>query len=87
MSFYPLSEPITKTVITTYTSYTINNIVITPFIQATMMIELFSEDKTAVCSQYLCMQGNDYADWQGDDAYLINWVNLQLEEMQKNINV
>lgn len=82
MSFYPLVDPITQTVITTYTTYTINNLVVTPFVQATMMIEMFTEDKQKVSSQYLAMIGQDYQNWNGSDNYLVAWVNSQLMAIQ-----
>jgi len=78
MSNYPISEPITKTITTTYTTYTINNLIITPFEQASMIIQLFTEDKQTSITQYLVMSGNDYNNWGGDDEYLINWVNNYL---------
>lgn len=79
---YPIQPTITKTVITTYDSYTINNLTITPFQQATMVIQMFCKDKPDVFSQFLCMDGEAYAQWGGDDEYLINWINQQLHSIQ-----
>lgn len=82
MSYYPIIEPITKTIVTTYTSYTINNLVVTPFQQATMVILMYNAEKNQSISQYLVMEGEAYAQWGGDDEYLINWVNTQLHSIQ-----
>lgn len=79
---YPIQPTITKTVVTTYDSYTINNLTVTPFTHATMIIQMFSKDKPDVFSQFLCMEGEAYAQWGGDDEYLINWVNIQLQSIQ-----
>lgn len=79
---YPIQPTITKTVVTTYDSYTINNLTVTPFTQATMIIQMFSKDKPDVYSQLLVMEGDAYAQWGGDDEYLINWVNTQLHSIQ-----
>lgn len=80
---YPIEPKITKTVITTYNKYTINNLTITPFVNATMIIQMFSErEPNEIYSQFLCMEGEAYNMWEGDDAYLINWVNQQLQSIQ-----
>jgi len=79
MSSYPLSEPITITTTNTYVSFTINNLTITPFQQATMIIQCYTIDGQIGNSQYLVMSGDVYANWNGSDDYLINWVNSQLQ--------
>lgn len=78
MSLFPIKEPITITEIKTYINFNIMNLTITPFLQATMIAQCYTEKGEIGNSKYLVMSGEDYALWGGDDEYLINWVNRQL---------
>lgn len=75
---YPIVEPITLVTTNILTKYTINNLSITPFVQATMIINMYNERNEFIKSVYLTMDGEDYQNWQGDDAYLTNWINIQI---------
>lgn len=78
MSSYPIIEPITIVETNTYVSFNITNLLITPFVQATMVAQCFTADGKIGNSQFLIMSGNDYSNWNGSDQYLIDWVNTQL---------
>ena len=81
MSLFPISQPITTTEINTYVNFTVHNLTITPFVQATMIAQCFTAEGKIGFSQYLVMSGDDYQRWGGDDDYLINWVNAQLQQI------
>jgi len=78
MSLFPIQEPITITEVNIYVSFTIVNLQITPYVQASMVAQCFTEDGKIGNSKYLVMSGDDYQQWGGDDDYLIQWVNTQL---------
>ena len=72
MSLFPIQEPITITEVKTYTTFNIQNLVVTPFVQATMVAQCFTDDGKIGNCQYLVMSGDDYQQWGGDDDYLVN---------------
>ena len=78
MSLFPIQEPITIVETNIYVTFNITNLIVTPFVQATMIAQCFTADGKIGNSKYLVMSGDDYAKWGGDDDYLVNWVNTQL---------
>lgn len=82
--YYPLDAPIEKVVRSEMIKFTINNIVVSPFKQATMSVNLVSVDNLLVDGMYLILEGEEYDAWISDE-YLINWVKLQIHNKYNTI--
>ena len=74
---YPLDKPIEKVVRSEMVKFTINNLQVTPFNQATMSVMLLNDKNESVDGMYLVLQGEEYMLWNSDQ-YLIDWVKLQI---------
>jgi len=74
---YPLDNPIEKVVRSEMIKFTINNLVVTPFNQATMSVMLLDLENAVVDGMYLVLEGEEYMLWNSDQ-YLIDWVKLQI---------
>lgn len=66
-----------ETVTTVYTSYEILEVKVIPF-QTCMVTILLSSDEGAKKIMNLAMANEDYANWNDDDQYLIDWINNQI---------
>ncbi len=74
---YPLDEPIEKIVKSQMIKFSINNLVVSPFNQATMSVMLLDVENAVVDGMYLILEGEEYILWNSDE-YLINWVKFQI---------
>lgn len=77
--YYPLDEPIEKIVRSEMIKFTINNLQVLPFNQATMSVMLLDVENAVVDGMYLILEGEEYMLWNSDE-YLINWVKLQIHK-------
>jgi hypothetical protein len=75
--YYPLDKPIEKVVISEMIKFSINNLVVSPFNQATMSVMLVNDKNETVDGMYLILEGEEYKLWVSDQ-YLIDWVKLQI---------
>lgn len=74
---YPLDNPIEKVVRSEMIKFSINNLVVSPFNQATMSVMLLDVENAVVDGMYLILEGEEYMLWNSDQ-YLIDWVKLQI---------
>jgi hypothetical protein len=81
---YPLDKPIEKVVRSEMVKFTINNLQVTPFNQATMSVMLLNDKNESVDGMYLVLQGEEYMLWNSDQ-YLIDWVKLQIHNKYNTI--
>jgi hypothetical protein len=81
---YPLDKPIEKVVRSEMVKFTINNLQVTPFNQATMSVMLLDIQNAVVDGMYLVLQGEEYMLWNSDQ-YLIDWVKLQIHNKYNTI--
>jgi len=72
-----LNPPITKTDITTLTSFEINQIQVKLNTSAQVLIYLKAGDNI-VASDMILIEGADYANWGSDDQYIVNFINNYL---------
>jgi hypothetical protein len=72
-----LNPPITKTDITTLTSFEINSVSVKLNQSAEVLVYLRSVDNI-VASEMVLIEGADYALWSADDSYVINYINNYL---------
>lgn len=66
-----------ETITTTYTSYEILEVKVIPFTSCMITVLLISDNNQRKIEN-LAMDSTDYANWNDDDQYLINWVNAKL---------
>ena len=83
-SVYPLDYPVEKVVHTTFLKFSINNIMITLFHSANIFVSLYDETDVILDSLILDMSGEAYDLWNSD-AYLVEWVRLQIQTMYARI--
>ncbi len=67
----------TETITTTYTSYEILEVKVIPFTSCMITILLSSDDNQRKIEN-LAMDSTDYANWNDDDQYLVDWINTKL---------
>jgi hypothetical protein len=84
-SYYPLEPLVEKIVINKVVKFTINNLNITLFSQATMTAVLYNVDDVLLDTLYLILAGQEYLDWNSDDEYLVDWVSEQIR-LQYDVN-
>lgn len=77
--YYPLDNPIEKVVRSEMVKFSIINLVVLPFNQATMSCMLVDQNDSVVDGMYLVLEGEEYILWNSDQ-YLIDWVKLQIEK-------
>jgi hypothetical protein len=73
-----LVPPITKTDITTLTSYEINSVNVILNTSAQVLIYLKNSDNVIVASEMIIIDGIDYANWGSNDQYIVNFINNYL---------
>ena len=67
----------TETITTTYTSYEILEVKVIPFSSCTITVLLCSDNGQRKIEN-LAMDSTDYANWNDDDQYLVDWINTKL---------
>ena len=77
--YYPLDAPIEKVVRSEMIKFSINNLIVTPFNQATMSVMLADMSDAVVDGMYLILEGEEYNAWNSDE-YLIDWVKVQIHK-------
>jgi hypothetical protein len=83
--YYPLDKPIEKVVRSEMIKFSINNLIVSPFNQATMSVMLVDVENAVVDGMYLVLEGEEYMLWNSDQ-YLIDWVKLQIDK-KYNTNI
>jgi hypothetical protein len=72
-----LNPPITKTDITTLTSFEINSVSVKLNQSAEVLVYLRSVDNI-VASEMVVIEGADYANWGSEDNYIVNYISNYL---------
>lgn len=85
-SYYPLEPPVEKIVVQRVVKFTINNLNITLFSQATLTAVLYNIDDVLLDCIALTLSGQEYLDWNSSDEYLINWTSQQIR-LQYDVKV
>ena len=73
-----LNPPITKTDITTLTSFEINSVSVKLNQSAEVLVYLKNSDNVIVASEMVVIEGTDYQAWGNDDQYIVNYINNYL---------
>lgn len=85
ISYYPLEPEVERIIIQRIAKFTINNLNITLFSQATMTAVLYNIDDVLLDGLFLTLSGQEYLDWNSDDEFLVNWVSQQIR-YRYNVN-
>lgn len=85
-TYYTLENPVEKVIRQEITKYRIDNVNVTPFQMATITCILCDDNDTFIEARTFIMEGEDYANWNNNDLYLINWLNAKIENIY-NLNV
>ncbi len=85
-TYYTLEKPVEKVIRQEITKYRIDNVNVTPFQMATITCILCDNDDKFIEAKNFFMEGEDYANWNNNDLYLINWLNVKIENIY-NLNV
>lgn len=75
---YPVNPPAVKVITQEIYSFTITSIFVNVFSSATVNVRLFDDKNVSLASKSFVLSGEDYAQWNNDDQYLINWITQQI---------
>lgn len=81
---YNLDVPVEQVITNIIAKFYINQIQVNPFTSAIVSVSLCKEDGDHITDVTYIMDGDEYAAWNDDDDYLINWIKLQI---QKNYRI
>lgn len=76
---YELETPLQKVKTITIAKYQIQHIVVDLFSGCTIYLALYDEKSKLVEDIKLEMKQADYALWNNDDNYMVDWINAELE--------
>jgi len=75
---FNLDGPVEQVIRNVFVAFSINDTIVVPFKCATVYINLLNISGDCVATQMYMMEGLAYAQWGGDDEYLINWIREQV---------
>ena len=78
-----LPKSFTSTIQVTINNYTIDGVMITPFIRATVIITLYDTSGITYPRTFV-LSGDDYANWGSGDTYLTDYVSNNIEQIFDN---
>lgn len=79
---YPIIPPVEQIVKTIITGFQIENVSVNLFTSANISVSYLDERGLCVGGNIFLMEGEDYALWNNDDEYLVEWVTLQIKQIQ-----
>jgi hypothetical protein len=77
----PIIPPINKTIELNYSFMDIKCLEVILFTSARFTVIIYDASFNRLPNVTLVMSGEDYANWQGDDAYVTAWVTQQLQTL------
>jgi hypothetical protein len=77
----PIIPPINKTIQQNYSHMNIKCIDVVLFTSARFIVDVYDSSFNRINDFNLIMEGEDYQNWKGDDAYVSEWVNRQLQNL------
>jgi hypothetical protein len=79
---YPIIPPVEQVIKTVIASFTIENVSVNLFTSANISVSYLDERGLGVGGNIFLMDGEDYALWNNDDAYLVEWTTRQIKQIQ-----
>lgn len=79
---YPIIPPVEQIVKTVIASFTIENVSVNLFTSANISVSYLDERGLCVGGNVFLMDSEAYALWNNDDEYLVEWVTIQIKQIQ-----
>jgi hypothetical protein len=79
---YPIIPPVEQVIKTVIVSFTIENVSVNLFTSANISVSYLDERGYNVGGNIYLMDGEAYGLWNNDDEYLVEWVTLQIKQIQ-----
>ena len=73
-----LTTPITITTTKIVNGFLINNVSITPFTSASVIISLYDSSNNYIQNSTINLTGTNYTNWGNNDQYLITYIEGQI---------
>lgn len=79
---YPIIPPVEQIVKTVIAGFQIENVQVYLFNSANISVSYLDDRGLCVGGNVFLMEGEDYALWNNDDEYLVEWTRLQIKQIQ-----
>ena len=73
-----LTSPCNLTTTKTISGFLINQVTITPFTEANVVISLYDASNNLITTKSIVLTGTDYTSWGNNDQYLINYIESKI---------
>ena len=73
-----LTTPVTITTTKSINGFLINNVAITPFTSASVIISLYDSSNNYIQNSTINLTGTNYTNWGNNDQYLITYIESQI---------
>ena len=73
-----LSSPVTITTTKSVNGFVINQINVTAFTSAIIVISLYDASNNLITTSPIVLSGTDYNNWGNNDQYLINFIETKI---------
>ena len=73
-----LTTPVTITTTKSINGFLINNVAITPFTSASVIISLYDSSNNYIQNSTINLTGTNYTNWGNNDQYLITYIEGQI---------
>ena len=77
-----LSSPVTITTTKSVNGFLINQVTITPFTSASIVISLYDLSNNYIQNSTLSLTGTNYTNWGNNDQYPITYIEGQIPTLQ-----
>ena len=81
-SITTLTSPINITTTKTINGFLINQVSITPFTSASVIISLYDSSNNYIQNSTINLIGTNYTNWGNNDQYLISYIESQIPTLQ-----
>jgi hypothetical protein len=79
---YPISPPVEQVIKTVICGFRIENVSVNLFTSANISVSYLEERGFPIGGNVFLMEGEDYALWNNNDEYLVEWVTIQVKQIQ-----
>jgi hypothetical protein len=78
---YPVNPPVEQIVKTTIAGFRIENVSVNLFLSANISVSYLDERGFPIGGNVYLMEGEDYARWNNNDEYLVEWTTIQIKQI------
>ena len=76
-----LTTPVTITTTKSVNAFFINQVTITPFTSASIIISLYDSSNNYIKNSTISLTGTNYTNWGNNDQYLITYIESQIPSL------